>query len=106
MAFVAMAALGLGYALYKYNESMPSYSSLEAKRNEAKPGQLPGYNPHVLNQYQTMADAIYSASLKENDIHAKPDKVTDGVYGITEHHIRLNPSDPMTVVTSKTNLNI
>lgn len=107
MALVLMAAVGLGYALYRYNGTMPSVDSLEEKRNKAKPGgDLPGYNPHVLNQYQTIADVIYSADIKENDIYAKPSFITDGVYGIIEDHIKLNPGDPITVVTSKRNLNI
>jgi hypothetical protein len=107
MALVLIAAVGLGYAVYRYGAAVPSVESLETKRNKAKPGGgLPGYNPHVLNQYQTMADAIYSADIKENDIHAKPSTTTDGVYGITEDHIKLNPGDPITIVTSKRNLNI
>jgi len=106
MALVFLAGAGLAYALHRYSKTMITYESLEAKRNEAAPGQLPGYNPHVLNQYQTMADVIYSAGLRENDIYSKPSITTDGVYGITEHHLKLSPADPMTVVTSKANLNL
>lgn len=106
MALVLLAAVGVGFAVYKYNNSVETMETLEAKRFAARPEQTPGYNPYILNQFQTMADRIYSADLRENDIHRKPDKVTDGVYGITEHHVRLNPADPLTVVTSKTNLNV
>lgn len=107
MSLVAIAAIGLGYAAYTYGKAMPSYETLEAKKNEAKPGgTLRGYNPYVLNQYQTMADVIYSADIRENDIYSKPSFETDGVYGITEDHIKLTPGDPLTVVTSRVNLNI
>lgn len=104
--FTLLAAAGLGYALYSYSGTMESVESLEQKRNEARPGHLPGYNAHILNQYVTMADRIYSADLKENDIYSKPDRTTDGVYGITEHHLKLNRGDATTVVNSKMNLNL
>ncbi len=106
MALVFLAAVGIGFAVYKYSSSVETMETLEAKRAAARPEKTPGYNPYILNQFQTMADTIYSADLRENDIHSKPDKVTDGIYGITEHHIRLNPTDPLTVVTSKINLNV
>lgn len=106
MALVLLAIAGVGFAMYKYNSSIETIQTLEEKKAAARPSQTPGYNPYILNQFQTMADTIYSADIRENDIHRKPDKLADGIYGITEHHVRLNPADPLTVVTSKANLNV
>ena len=106
MALVLLAVAGVGFAMYKYGGSVETIQTLEEKKAAARPSQTPGYNPYILNQFQTMADTIYSADMRENDIHSKPDKLADGIYGITEHHVRLNPADPLTVVTSKANLNV
>lgn len=106
MATIFAGGIALAYALYAYGNNMPSYGTLEQKRNQQRPGNVPGYNPYILNQFQTMADVIYSAGLKENDIYSKPDRVTDGIYGITEHHIQMNRGDPHTIVNSRVNLNI
>ena len=104
MSIILLAsAVGLGAAAYIYSSSQMSYE--DAVKSQSRPGALPGYNPYILNQYQTMRDVIYSADLAENNIHAKPSHVTDGVYGISEHHIKLSPFNPFTVVSQKTNLN-
>jgi hypothetical protein len=106
MALAFLAAAGVGLAVYAYSGSVETMETLEQKKAAARPSKTPGYNPYILNQFQTMADTIFSADMRENDIHSKPDKLADGIYGITEHHVRLNPADPLTVVTSKANLNV
>lgn len=98
--FVALAAFGLGYAMYSQNKNNTRISDI------AEGTDIRGYNRYILNQYQTIGDVIYSADLRENNIHSRPDRVTDGIYGITEHHIKFQASDPYTIVSMKRNLNV
>lgn len=100
---LAVSAAGLGAAIYTYSNRLETYEEAEEKMN--KPEKLPGYNPYILNQFQTMADVIYSPGLAENDILRKPDRNTHGVYGISEHHIKMDKGEPFTIVTQKINLN-
>lgn len=100
---MVLSVVGLGFAAYKYSGLLTSYEEAEEKLQQ--PERPPGYQPWILNQFQTMADVIYSAGLAENDIHRKPSRETYGVYGISEHHIKMNPGEPLTIVTQKTNLN-
>jgi hypothetical protein len=102
-ALLLVSAAGLGIAAYMYSSALPAYES--ADLNTAKKQRPPGYNPYILNQFQTIRDTIYSASLAENRIETKPSEIKDGVYGISEHHIRLNHCEPITIVSSKINLN-
>jgi len=98
-AMLITAVVGLGAAAYVYS------GSIRAKEESIEHKRAPGYNPYILNQFQTIRDTIYSASLAENKIHDKPGRVTDGIYGISEYHLKLSPGDPYTVTTQKTNLN-
>lgn len=99
-ALVIASAIGLGAAAYIYSGTIYPEDATVASRTRPI-----GYNPYILNQFQTIRDTIYSASLAENRIHDKPGHVTDGVYGISEYHLKLSPGDPFTVTTQKTNLN-
>jgi len=97
------SALGLGTAAYIYGSSMTSYE--DVIKSQQAVSSLPGYNPYVLSQFQTIKDVIYSPQIAENKIFNKPSHVADGVFGISEYHIKLSPCEPFTVVTHKTNLN-
>lgn len=104
MSLLIMASVAvLGATTYMYSKSLTGYE--DAYKQSQTRARVPGYNPYILNQFQTLRDTIYSASLAENRIENKPSHVTDGVYGISEHHIKLSPGDPYTVVTQKINLN-
>lgn len=98
-----ISAAGLGAAAYMYGSNLESYE--EAVEKAEQPTRPVGYNPYILNQFQTMADTIYSPGLDENKIHQKPDRETYGVYGISEHHIKMDRCEPFTIVSQKVNLN-
>ena len=105
MGLVLASGAILGYAVYVYSGKLVSYETAiaELETNNAK---LPGYNPLILNQFQTMADTIYSAGIVENKIETKPDRPGYGVYGISEHHLKVDRAEPYTIVTEKRNLNL
>lgn len=99
-ALVALGLVGLGFAGYMQNKHMLRLDAISEERS------VPGYNRYILNQFQPFSEIIYSAGLRDNHIEKYQDKVTDGTYGITEHHIKLYASDPFYPVTIKRNLNV
>lgn len=104
MALLLLAAGALGYAIYKQSSTEKSY--VEALQGNTNTLQIGDYNPYVLNQYVEWKDRMFSADVNENDIYAKPADQANGIYGITEEHIRLNPVDVKVVVNSRENLNL
>lgn len=101
-----IALIALGYSIYRQNTANDQNMRMIAYEKSA-PTRIPGYNPWILNQYQTMADAIFSAAITENHIERKPSKDVTGVFGISEKQLRLTPADPLTpIYTPKFKLNV
>lgn len=92
------------YAIYKQAATETTYDEILKKENQPL---YPGdYNPYALNQYVEWKDRMFSADVAENDIYTKPAGDAEGIYGISEKHIKLNPVDVKTVVNTRQNLNL
>lgn len=104
MALLVLAGGILGYAMYKQLMTEPTYEDIMKAKNEGL--QIGNYNPYVLNQFVEWKDRIFSADVSENDIYSKPAQLENGIYGITEEHITLNPVDVKTIVNKRENLNL
>jgi hypothetical protein len=104
MALLFLAGGLLAYAIYKQKTTEPTYEDIIHAKNEGLA--IGGYNPYVLNQYVEWKDRMFSADVNENDIYAKPAERENGIYGIPEEHIKLNPVDVKVVVNTRENLNL
>lgn len=105
--FILLAVLSLGYILIKRNDviSDPPPGPTSTELMVINPA--PGYNPFILNQFQEMKDAIFSADIRENRIESKPSMNATGIYGITETQLKLHPYDATTITyTPKHLLNV
>ena len=105
-ALVIIGGIILGYAIYKQNQDLGTTKEIVKAYEKGDELMIGSYNPYVLNNYVPWSDRIFSADIEENKIYTKPDKIEYGLYGMTEHHIKLNPVDVNTVVSRKDNLNI
>lgn len=113
MIFVILGIIALGYALWIQNDAnYTTMSVVEASRKRVvKPKPHNGvlkYNPYLGDQQLVeMKDRIFSSDITENNIHSKPSSRINGIYGITENAIKLNPSDaPLIISGPKAKLNI
>lgn len=104
MALFVLAGGILAYAMYKQSSTEPTYADVTSGNKEGL--QIGDYNPYVLNQFVEWKDRIFSADVNENDIYSKPAQQENGIYGITEEHIKLNPVDVKVVVNNRENLNL
>lgn len=94
----------LFYVIYKQAKNNPTYEDILMAKNSGM--ELGGYNPYVLNQYVEWKDRLFSADVTENDIYSKPVEQANGIYGISEEHVMLNPVDVKVVVNTRQNLNL
>lgn len=114
LAFLVLAAGGLVYAMTmqveqngKTLEELTKERKKESGRYVVSTPRIPGYNPYILNQFVPLKDRIFSADIVENHIHNKPSMTNSGILGLTQCLVKLNPSDPFTVLhVPKSKLNI
>lgn len=113
MIFVILGVVALGYALWIQNDAnYTTMSVVEASRKRVvKPKNYNGvikYNPYLGDQQLAeIKDRIFSTDITENKIESKPCTRINGIYGITESVIKLNPADaPLMIYAPKAKLNI
>lgn len=113
MIFAIIGLFALSYALWMQNQANDTTMSyVQQSRNRVmKPPKQSGgikYNPYLGDQQLvTIKDRIFSTDITDNKIERKPSSMTNGIYGITENLIQLNPADAITITSGpKMKLNI
>jgi hypothetical protein len=104
MILVLLGSLGLAYALYVQNKSLyPTAPSPPSSTTETRI-----FRPILGDtQFITMKDRIFSSDITENHIERKESNLNNGLFGLTETQLRLNPGDPtMVIYGPKVKLNI
>lgn len=113
MIYEIIGLFALCYALWlqnKANDTTIAY--VQKSRNRvSKPQQHSGgikYNPYLGDQQLvTIKDRIFSTDITDNKIERKPSSMINGIYGITENAIQLNPADAVVLTSGpKMKLNI